>query len=125
MKDIVITGSVAYDYLMTFPGYFKEHILVDRIESISLSFLVDTMVRERGGCAANIAYGLALFGVKPRMMAAVGQDFGDYRQWLKNKGWIHRDLCSCRINLLLPSLRIPIKPMHKYAHFIQGNGKCS
>ncbi len=86
MKDIVITGSVAYDYLMTFPGYFKEHILVDRIESISLSFLVDTMVRERGGCAANIAYGLALFGVKPRLMAAVGQDFGDYRQWLEKQG---------------------------------------
>jgi len=86
MKNIVITGSVAYDYLMTFPGYFKDHFLPDRLDSISLSFLVDTMVRQRGGCAANIAYGLARFGVKPYLMAAVGQDFGDYRQWLEEQG---------------------------------------
>lgn len=84
--DIVITGSVAFDYLMTFPGYFREHILLDRLDTISLSFLVDTMVRQRGGCAANIAYALGLFGETPRLMATVGQDFGEYRAWLQSKG---------------------------------------
>ncbi len=84
--DIVVTGSVAYDYLMTFPGYFKDHFLPDKLDSISLSFLVDTMVRQRGGCAANIVYGLALFGEHPRLMATVGPDFGDYRTWLEAAG---------------------------------------
>lgn len=84
--DIVVTGSVAFDYLMTFPGYFKEHILLDRLDTISLSFLVDTMVRQRGGCAANICYALGLFGESPRLMATVGQDFGEYRAWLQSKG---------------------------------------
>ncbi len=83
---IVCTGSIAYDYLMTFPGYFKNQILPDQLDSISLSFLVDTMVRQRGGVATNIAYTLALLGEKPLVMATVGQDFDDYRCWLEAKG---------------------------------------
>lgn len=84
--DILLTGSVAYDYLMTFPGHFKEQILPERLESISLSFLVDSMSKQRGGIAPNIAYTMALLGQKPRVMATVGEDFGDYRQWLEEKG---------------------------------------
>jgi len=84
--DILLTGSVAYDYLMTFPGKFEEQILPERLSSISLSFLVDSMTRERGGVAPNIAYTLALLGAKPRLMATVGQDFSDYRAWLNAKG---------------------------------------
>lgn len=84
--DILLTGSVAYDYLMTFPGLFKEQILPERLASISLSFLVDGMSRQRGGIAPNIAYTLALLGEKPRVMATVGEDFGDYRAWLDSKG---------------------------------------
>lgn len=84
--DILLTGSVAYDYLMTFPGHFKEHILPERLESISLSFLVDSLVRRRGGIAPNIAYNLALLGGKPRVFATVGEDFADYRAWLESKG---------------------------------------
>lgn len=84
--DIVVTGSVAYDYLMTFPGYFKDHILPDRLEHISLSFLVDSMVRQRGGIAPNIAYNLALLGVRARVMATVGEDFNDYGEWLEAQG---------------------------------------
>lgn len=84
--DILLTGSVAYDYLMTFPGKFEEQILPERLSSISLSFLVDSMTRERGGVAPNIAYTLALLGAKPRLMATVGQDFSDYRAWLNEKG---------------------------------------
>lgn len=84
---IVLTGSVAYDYLMTFPGHFREHILPDRLDKISLSFLVDSMVRQRGGIAPNIAYTLALLGEpRPQMMATVGEDFAEYRAWLESVG---------------------------------------
>lgn len=84
--NILLTGSVAYDYLMTFPGYFREHILPDHLDTISLSFLVESMVRLRGGNAPNIAYTLALLGDRPRIWAAVGEDFDEYRQWLESKG---------------------------------------
>jgi adenosine kinase len=84
--DILLTGSVAYDYLMTFPGLFKEQILPERLESISLSFLVESMSRQRGGVAPNIAYSMALLGTRPRVMATVGEDFEEYRTWLEAKG---------------------------------------
>jgi len=84
--NIVITGSVAYDYLMSFPGYFKDHILPEHIDRISLSFLVDAMEKRRGGIAPNIAYTLALFGERPRLLAAVGEDFEEYRAWLEKNG---------------------------------------
>jgi adenosine kinase len=84
--NIILTGSVAYDYLMKFPGYFREHILPERLESISLSFLVESMERLRGGIAPNIAYTLALLGERPRVMATVGEDFEDYRSWLEANG---------------------------------------
>lgn len=83
---IICTGSVAYDYLMTFPGYFRDHILPDHLDSISLSFLVDSMVRQQGGVAANIAYNLALLGDHPQILATVGVDFQEYRAWLESKG---------------------------------------
>ncbi len=83
---IVVTGSVAYDYIMSFPGRFKEHILPEKIDMLSVSFLVDSMRRQRGGCAPNIAYSLRLLGQRPCIMATVGQDFGDYRRWLEEQG---------------------------------------
>ena len=84
--EILLTGSVAYDYLMTFPGLFKEQILPERLASISLSFLVDSMTKQRGGVAPNIAYTMALLGAHPRVMATVGEDFSEYRAWLEEKG---------------------------------------
>jgi adenosine kinase len=83
---IAVTGSIAYDYLMRFPGRFKDHFIADRMESVSLSFLVDSMVRQRGGVAANIAYTMQLLGGEPVIFATVGQDFGDYRTWLEEQG---------------------------------------
>ena len=83
---LTLAGSIAYDYLMTFPGYFKDHILPDKLESISLSFLVDGMVKRRGGVAPNIAYTLALLGEHPMVMGSVGEDFSDYRAWLVEQG---------------------------------------
>ncbi len=84
--SIIVTGSVAYDYLMSFPGRFREHFLADQLDRVSLSFLVDSMRKQRGGCAPNIAYNLALLGERPTVMATVGQDFGEYRAWLENAG---------------------------------------
>ncbi len=83
---IVVTGSVAYDYIMSFPGRFKEHILPEKLDMLSVSFLVDSMRRQRGGCAPNIAYTLRLLGQRPCIMASVGQDFGDYQRWLEEQG---------------------------------------
>ncbi len=84
--NIVLTGSVAFDYLMTFPGLFRDHFLPDKLDSISLSFLVDSFRKRQGGIAPNIAYTMALLGEKPHIMATVGEDFSEYRQWLENNG---------------------------------------
>jgi adenosine kinase len=84
--SIVVTGSIAYDYLMFFPGRFREHILPEQLHQVSLSFLVESMRKQRGGCAPNIAYTLALLGERPTVMATVGQDFGEYRAWLDDVG---------------------------------------
>ena len=81
--SVLITGSIAYDYIMQFPGFFQDHILPDKIANLSVSFLVDSMKKQRGGVATNIAYNLALLGERPRIMATVGQDFADYRKWLE------------------------------------------
>src|SRR5436190_5494642 len=82
----VVTGSIAFDYLMSFPGRFTEHFLPEHIKRVSLSFLVDSMDKRRGGCAPNIAYTLALLGERPLLMATAGEDFGEYRQWLEAAG---------------------------------------
>jgi len=83
---IVVTGSIAFDYIMTFPGHFKDHFLADQIEHVSLSFLVDDMRVVRGGCAANIAYSLALLGERPYLLATAGRDGHEYREWLAERG---------------------------------------
>src|SRR5262249_53007976 len=84
--SIVVTGSIAFDYLMSFPGRFTEHFLTEHMQRMSLSFLVDSMDKRRGGCAPNIAYTLALLGERPLMMATAGEDFGEYRSWLEAAG---------------------------------------
>lgn len=84
--EIVLAGSVAFDYLMRFPGRFRDHILPDHLDSLSLSFLVDTLDRRQGGVSANIAYSLALLGEHPRILATVGEDFEDYRRFLEEAG---------------------------------------
>ena len=66
--DIIVTGSIAYDYLMRFPGRFTDHLMREKLDQVSLSFLVDDMTKHWGGNAANIAYTLALFGLHPKVM---------------------------------------------------------
>ncbi len=83
---VAVTGSMAYDYIMSFPGRFVDHILPDQIEILSVSFLVDSMRRERGGCGGNIAYNLALLGQPTLLIATVGQDAPEYVAWLRDQG---------------------------------------
>ena len=84
--EFVIAGSVAFDYLMRFPGRFRDHILPDQLDNLSVSFLADSMRRERGGVAANVAYTMKLLGGDPVILATVGADFTDYRIWLEQQG---------------------------------------
>ena len=83
---IVVTGSIAFDYLMFFPGKFTDHLLPDHLDTVNLSFLVDSMKRQRGGNAPNIGYTLGLLHGNPTVMATAGQDFGEYRTWLEKHG---------------------------------------
>lgn len=84
--QVVVTGSLAFDNIMDFPGHFKDHILQDKAHVINISFLVERLSRQRGGCAANIAYTLALLGERPRLVATAGHDFAEYQSWLGRKG---------------------------------------
>ncbi|ANS29354.1 adenosine kinase [Rhodococcus opacus M213] len=83
---IAVTGSIATDHLMRFPGRFAEQLLADQLSHISLSFLVDDLVVRRGGVGGNIAYAMGVLGGSPLLVGAVGADFADYRQWLESNG---------------------------------------
>jgi adenosine kinase len=83
--SVIVTGSIATDYLMKYPGRFLEHIRPEH-GKISVSFLVEEKQMSRGGIGPNIAYTMALLGERPRLMGTVGQDFGDYRAWLEQQG---------------------------------------
>jgi len=83
---IAVTGSIATDHLMHFPGRFGDQLLADQLHKVSLSFLVDDLLVRRGGVAANIAFGMARLGLRPILLGAVGEDFADYRSWLERHG---------------------------------------
>src|SRR3954463_667818 len=83
---IAVTGSIATDHLMSFPGRFAEQVLPAQLDRISLSFLVEDLEVRRGGVGANISFGMARLGLRPALVGAVGADFGDYRSWLERHG---------------------------------------
>lgn len=83
---IAVTGSIATDHLMHFPGRFADQFVADQLDKVSLSFLVDDLVVRRGGIAPNIAYGMGQLGLAPVLLGAVGADFADYRSWLERNG---------------------------------------
>jgi adenosine kinase len=83
---VVVTGSIATDHLMTFPGRFAEQFVEGQLDNVSLSFLVDDLVQHRGGAGANMAFGLGLLGLGPVLVGAVGQDFVEYDAWLRRHG---------------------------------------
>ena len=83
---IAVTGSIATDHLMTFPGRFADQLMPDMLDKVALSFLVDGLEIRRGGVAANIAFGLGGLGLRPLLIGSVGRDFGDYDDWLTGHG---------------------------------------
>ncbi|HDH03689.1 MAG TPA: carbohydrate kinase family protein [Actinobacteria bacterium] len=83
---LVVTGSIAFDYLMHFPGRFADALKKEKLDAISVSFLVQEMTKHRGGTAANIAYSNGLMGGQPKLMATAGKDFSDYRDVLEDAG---------------------------------------
>ena len=83
---IAVTGSIATDHLMSFPGRFADQLVGEKLDRLSLSFLVDELQIRRGGVAANIAFGMGSLGLRPLLIGAVGRDFADYRSWLERAG---------------------------------------
>jgi adenosine kinase len=83
---IAVTGSIATDHLMTFPGRFADQLVADQLHTVSLSFLVDTLDVRRGGVGPNICYGMGVLGLRPILVGAAGKDFADYRAWLERHG---------------------------------------
>ena len=84
--SILITGSIATDHLMTFPGKFSDSFVAEKLDKVSLSFLVEELQVRRGGVAPNIAFGMGCLGLKPVLVGAVGPDFADYESWLNRHG---------------------------------------
>src|SRR3989441_6623010 len=83
---VLCTGSIAYDYILTFKGRFKDHILLDKTHILNLSFLVDDLQKRKGGVAGNYAYNLALLGYPSGVLATAGHDAAEYRDWLAARG---------------------------------------
>ncbi|MDO8582133.1 MAG: PfkB family carbohydrate kinase, partial [bacterium] len=83
---ILVSGSLAYDRIMNFPGYFRDHLLPEKLHQISVSFFIPTMHEHFGGTAGNIAYSLALLGENPVILGSAGNDYGPYLAWQKKHG---------------------------------------
>lgn len=84
--SLFVAGSIATDHLMSFGGRFSDSLVVDQLDKLSVSFLVDDLEIRRGGCAGNISFGLAALGLRPVLVGAAGEDFADYRSWLERHG---------------------------------------
>lgn len=89
---VLVSGSVAYDRIMDFPGKFSDNILPGKVHSISISFSLDTLAIKFGGTATNVAYSLALLGEPATVLSSVGKDFTDYAKWLKQHGLTNQGL---------------------------------
>lgn len=83
---ITVTGSLAFDHIMDFPGKFSDHIMPDKIHKLNLSFYLETLKKQRGGTAGNIAYNLSLFKIPTAVLGVVGRDFEEYNNFLKTSG---------------------------------------
>ena len=84
--DIIVSGSLAYDRIMDFPGYFSDHILPEKVRALNVCFQVNGITEKFGGTAGNIAYALTLLGEKPQISATLGQEEHKYLEWLKKNG---------------------------------------
>lgn len=112
--SLLIAGSIATDHLMTFGGRFSDSLVVEQLDKLSVSFLVEDLEIRRGGCAGNICFGLAQLGVRPVLVGAAGEDFADYRSWLERHGV---DCDSVRISDALHTARFVCTTDSSHAQF--------
>lgn len=119
-KKILVTGSLAYDHIMDFPGRFADHIIPDKIHILNVSFLVDTLKKQWGGTAGNIAYNLALLAEKPTILAAAGRDFSPYRERLKQAGVDVSKIKICKNDLTPTFFVLTDKDDNQIAGFYLG-----
>lgn len=104
--NILVSGALAYDRIMNFPGYFKDHILPDKVHAISVSFFIDRLVEKRGGPGGNIAYSLRLLGEQALILATLGKDGGPYAEYLEKLGLplagveLHEDLLTAVASII-------------------------
>ena len=118
--SLLVTGSIATDHLMSFPGRFSDSLVVDQLDKLSVSFLVEDLEVRRGGCAANICFGLGNLGLRPVLVGAVGEDFVDYRAWLERH---HVDCTSVHVSDTRHTARFVCttdKDMAQFASFYAG-----
>jgi adenosine kinase len=118
--SLLICGSIATDHLMTFQGRFKDSLVVEQLDKISVSFLVQDLEIRRGGVAPNMCFGLGRLGLSPVLVGAAGEDFADYRSWLERHGV---DCSSVRISNTLHTARFVCttdSSMAQFASFYPG-----
>ncbi|WP_310963126.1 carbohydrate kinase family protein [Nocardioides terrisoli] len=118
--SLLIAGSIATDHLMTFQGKFADSLVVEQLDKLSVSFLVDDLEIRRGGVAPNMCFGLAMLGLRPVLVGAAGEDFRDYRSWLERHGV---DCDSVRISQSLHTARFVCTTdttMAQFASFYPG-----
>ncbi len=118
--SLLIAGSIATDHLMTFGGKFADSLVVEQLDKLSVSFLVDDLEIRRGGVAPNMCFGLARLGLRPVLVGAAGEDFADYRSWLERH---HVDCASVLISDTLHTARFVCttdSTMAQFASFYPG-----
>ncbi|MFZ2014682.1 MAG: carbohydrate kinase family protein [Nocardioides sp.] len=118
--SLLICGSIATDHLMTFQGRFKDSLVVEQLDKISVSFLVEDLEIRRGGVAPNMCFGLGRLGLSPVLVGAAGEDFGDYRSWLERHGV---DCSTVRISETMHTARFVCttdSSMAQFASFYPG-----
>jgi adenosine kinase len=118
--SLLVTGSIATDHLMSFPGRFSDSLVVEQLDKLSVSFLVEDLEVRRGGCAANICFGLGNLGLRPVLVGAVGEDFLEYRSWLERH---HVDCESVHVSETRHTARFVCttdKDMAQFASFYAG-----
>ncbi len=117
--SVLISGSIAYDNILSFPGRFGEHILAESLDHINLTFLVSSMVKNYGGCAANIAYSLKMLGGSPIVIGALGKDGGEYQERFDDLG-IETSICRLDSTFSAQSFVITDQTGSQIAAFSQG-----
>ncbi len=117
---ILVSGSLAFDKIMNFPGYFKDHILPDKIHNINVSFFIEKFNENFGGTAGNISYNLAMLEEMPVIFSTVGNDFKEYKKWLEDRGVDLRNVRTIKNTRTALATMITDKADNQIASFCPG-----